>query len=34
LESSSEVDKFNLTKDDFSINEIKVDDVVKIDLEI
>lgn len=34
LESSSKVDQFNLNKDDFSINEIKVDDIVKMALEI
>ena len=34
LKSSSIVDHFNLDKKDFSINEIKVDDVVKISQEL
>jgi heptosyltransferase-1 len=34
LKSSSKVDHFNLNKNDFSINEIRVDDVVKISQEL
>ena len=34
LKSNSKVDQFNLNKDDFSINEIKVNDIVKMALEI